>query len=150
MRAWVAVLALSSAACAPENADESPGGQTDDLTAFAQRAQPPLARNCAFPACHGDLSRGLTLYAVGRTRFIEHPSHAQEQHHPLSVDELEANLQSVLTFVDPRHPDRSELLRRTLPEAEGGRGHRGGVLFLTRSDPEYQALLTWIDEAVEP
>lgn len=136
----------SSAAEVPERHS----AHSEDLTAFKDRAQPTLARSCAFPSCHPNPGHGLDLYAVGRLRAIENPSHADEQHHPLTPEELRSNLDSVLLFVDPEQPAESELLVRALPRSEGGRGHGGGVLFPDREDPGYRALLSWVEDEVTP
>lgn len=148
---WVfAAVALLASGCEEHHDDVDPGGRSDDLAAFAAQAQPTLARSCAFPACHGDFSHGLALYAIGRTRAIPDPSYDELQFAALTSEELRQNLESSLHFVDPTDPDASELLRRGLPVSEGDRGHGGGVLFPTRDDPGYQALRAWIVDEVKP
>jgi hypothetical protein len=146
--AWV--LAWCAAGCGNTGARDGPGGRSDDVDAFADQAQPTLARSCAFPACHGQPAQGLFLYAVGRTRAVPDPTYQQEQLEPLTPEELEHNLQAALAFVDAADPPHSDLLRRALPVSQGGRGHRGGVLFASRDDPGYQALLSWIEQDVTP
>lgn len=144
--AWLVLLS----ACEGTAGSSSPGGTSDDLPAFAAQAQPVLAKDCAFPACHGAEHRGLRLWAVGRSRLEGSATLNDVQFAALTPEELGQNLDATLAFVDPAHPDESELLERALPKTAGGRGHRGGALFLDREDPDYEQLLTWIETAVRP
>jgi hypothetical protein len=113
-------------------------------------AHPVLARDCAFPACHGAEHEGLRIWAVGRSRRSGGDTLDGVQFAALTPEELADDLTAVLAFVDPDHPDRSELLERALPSSAGGRGHRGGVLFRDRDDADYLRLLEWIETSVRP
>lgn len=144
-----ALLVLLSA-CDGTAGLDAPGGTSDDLAAFAAQAQPVLARDCAFPACHGADHHGLRLWAVGRRRLDDGSGLDGVQYARLTSAELAQNLSAALAFVDPEVPERSELLERALPVSAGGRGHRGGVLFLDREDPDYRQVLEWISTSVHP
>lgn len=143
------VVAAALAACEGDPPEPQALGTSDDLDAFVVRAQPVLARDCAYPACHGAVHSGLRLYALGRTRLVgDEPTLQELLFEPLTIDEATANLEAVLPFVSPEDPAGSELLRRGLPAAEGGRGHGGGVLFPSRDDADYLSLLGWIEDEV--
>lgn len=144
----LAALVAALAACETDLPEEH-AGRTEDVDAFATRAQPVLARDCAFPTCHGALHAGLRLYAVGRSRQVPEPSLDELLFEPLTNEELAANLAAVLPFVDPGAPEQSELVERALPRDDGGRGHGGGVLFGSRADPDCEALVGWIADEVE-
>ncbi len=51
---------------------------------------------------------------------------------------------SVKRVIDPTAPAFSSLLRKPLPEPDGGQPHQGGAQFASRHDPDYRALLAWV------
>jgi hypothetical protein len=55
------------------------------------------------------------------------------------------NFEAASKWVVPGDPDRSMLLTMPLAAEAGGRPfHPGGKHFMSKADPEYQALLAWI------
>jgi hypothetical protein len=55
------------------------------------------------------------------------------------------NYQMVTQLVNASDPARSKLLSKPLAEDAGGEGHTGGDFWASTSDPEYQAILDWIE-----
>ena len=54
------------------------------------------------------------------------------------------NIEVVTKLVNTADPENSRLLLKPLTPEAGGIGHTGGTYWKSRSDPEYQAILTWI------
>ncbi len=51
---------------------------------------------------------------------------------------------TVKRVIDPTAPAFSSLLRKPLPEPDGGIPHQGGAQFASRHDPDYLAMLAWV------
>lgn len=51
---------------------------------------------------------------------------------------------AVKRVIDPSLPKFSSLLRKPLPEPDGGLPHQGGAQFASRQDPDYLAMLAWV------
>ncbi|NOY91311.1 MAG: hypothetical protein GXP55_08880 [Deltaproteobacteria bacterium] len=111
---------------------------------------PVLARDCAFPACHGNTDRFLVVYAPGRTRRDP----ATDPWAPLTVDESEANYQRALSMlVGSNDPEHTLLVETPLSTAAGGSFHRGvdgrGLdVYSSRDDEGYRVLLAWARAAL--
>lgn len=56
----------------------------------------------------------------------------------------DAAYESVKRVIDPTAPAFSSLLRKPLPEPDGGQPHQGGAQFASRHDPDYLAMLAWV------
>lgn len=113
-----------------------------DFDVFVERVQPVLDRGCSNPGtCHGSEQRPLALYSRRANRLVAADVFVDP---PLSSDELRANFERSLSFVDVAHPERSELLTKPLAPSAGGMGHRGGTVFVDTTDREYQEVLRWI------
>lgn len=55
------------------------------------------------------------------------------------------NYEAVTQLVNASDPASSKLLRKPLAEEVGGEGHTGGTYWESTDDPEYQAVLEWIE-----
>ena len=61
-----------------------------------------------------------------------------------TVEQSRKNFDVVTQLVHTDAPATSRLLLKPLAPSAGGMGHTGGSYWTSRSDPEYQALLKWI------
>jgi hypothetical protein len=134
----IACLALSAglAACnqASTTAPEPPsGGQTYVLSyaKFAANVEPILdSLGCDNTNCHGGGIRGT---------FQLSPPAEKDAHY----DFKQACMQ-----VSPWNPKNSPLVMKPLAEACGGATHGGGSFFFSLDDPNYVAILTWVESGV--
>jgi hypothetical protein len=61
-----------------------------------------------------------------------------------TVEQSRRNFDVVTKLVNTASPATSRLLLKPLDPSAGGMGHTGGSFWKSRSDPEYQAILKWI------
>jgi hypothetical protein len=61
-----------------------------------------------------------------------------------TVEQSRKNFDVVTKLVNTASPATSRLLLKPLDPSAGGMGHTGGSFWKSRSDPEYQAVLKWI------
>jgi hypothetical protein len=61
-----------------------------------------------------------------------------------TVDQSRKNFDVVTKLVNTASPATSRLLLKPLAPSAGGMGHTGGTYWTSRTDPEYLALLNWI------
>ena len=140
-----AACLLLLASCAVENPPAQPGAL--DREYFRCNVQPVLAARCAFPACHGTRKRPLALYAPGRERYQVTWDRPTE---PITQPELDANFDIARGFSTTSATGEPWLLAKPLATAAGGYYHRAGDLFgaedvfMTKDDPGYQILASWI------
>ncbi len=117
---------------------------------FDAEVMPVLARDCAFPACHGDTNRFFVVYAPGRTRRDP----VTDPWAPLTADEGEANYQRALSMlVGANDAEHTLLVETPLSTAAGGSFHRGvdgrGLdVYSSRDDAGYRVLLAWARAAL--
>ncbi len=104
---------------------------TPDYETFARRVNPVLGDSCAAGNCHGSASNSVYL-TCGDTD-------EQRRWNYFAVGDYVAF-----------SPEQSELLRRTLSQAEGGTYHEGGTIFGEPGAPGYQAILAWATEKGGP
>lgn len=137
------VAAVLAAGCTePAGEIEIPAA---DPVAFRDKVYPILLRDCAFPACHGTHERFFAVFGPGRTRLdpmtpIYDPPTSLELE--LSYDRARSMLVGVHGASD------SPFVRKPIPTAQGGAGHRGDDLwgtpvFRTKTDQRYVVLYTW-------
>jgi hypothetical protein len=125
------MLAIVQSGCSsPTAGPEPPSGGARyvlDYSVFATQIDSILtAKGCDNLACHGGGIRGT---------FELSPVTAKD----IDLDFDQASLQ-----VNPTDPSASALLVKPLDEAAGGAIHTGGARFMSTSDPDYQAIFTWI------
>ena len=138
---WIATLCLT-AGCVHSGEEALPA---PDFDAFSTQVQPILAARCGNPTCHGDPARPWMLYSPFQHRIDVTQVHLDT---PLTAEELDRNYQRTLGFLSGG--SRALMLTKPLDIAAGGAGHKGGPQFFERSEPEFQVLLRWVDEAVTP
>ncbi|MDH4037234.1 MAG: hypothetical protein OEX18_08095 [Candidatus Krumholzibacteria bacterium] len=110
---------------------EPPGGGTTyvlDFAVFESQVDPVFtARGCDDLSCHGGGIRGT---------FELSPFDDKD----VAFDFAQSRLQ-----VNGADPAASPLLVKPLAEGAGGAAHGGGNAFSSTDDPDYQALLAWIE-----
>ena len=111
----------------------------NDGNVFSDQVAPILAQNCGATMCHG-----VGPHAVANGDTIDWDKfffRVDSQGNVVDMGALYTVVKRVInTDEDPRF---STLLRKTLPLAYGGLGHRGGANFASPQASEYQTLLEW-------
>lgn len=130
---WVALSPFALAACEGPSPGLSPLADAPALETFARAAGPLLEKRCADASCHGFADRPFALYAAGRRRANPADTFIAA---PLTEDEIAANLDAVLGFLDTPRVRDSMLLQKAL----GRLGHGGGAVFAHPTDPEFRAI----------
>lgn len=121
------------AACEGPSPGLTPLAEAPALEAFALEAGPLLEKRCGDAGCHGFADRPFALFAAGRRRANPADTFIAE---PLTDDEIGANLDAVLGFLDTPSVRDSMLLQKAL----GRLGHGGGAVFAHPTDPEFRAI----------
>lgn len=143
---WVlATLLLGTLGC--QARDDTPVTARDgDATLFEAEVQPVLQHDCAFVGCHGREGVSLTLYAVDHLRMIDpeglvDPTRPALDERAVSESELEHNRLAIAARKTADDPEAEQLLRRLLPEEEGGVAHADGTVVYDRPSADgYRAL----------
>lgn len=119
---------------------------------FRCRVQPVLTKTCGMLACHGSPVRFFVVYGRNRLRMSDLE---RDRNAFLTDDEGHANWLAAAALVVPGDVGGSLLLQKALDERLGGRWHRGaeiyggGDVFQSEDEPEWQALVDWVDGATE-
>jgi hypothetical protein len=110
---------------------EPPGGGESfvlNYQVFATQIDTILtARGCDDLNCHGGGIRGTFELS------------------PVNDKDVTFDFAQVRLQVNGIEPPMSTLLMKPLDETAGGSAHGGGSFFTSTADPDYQALLTWIE-----
>jgi len=136
-------LASLLAACVSPVEESNP--PPVDACAFERDVYPVLARDCGFPACHGSETRGLQVWAPGRTRLDP----ATPQTALVTPEEIARTFDRTRSMLGgARTPEESLLLRKPLAIDAGGAGHMGRDsagrdIYLSVEAPGYVAIETW-------
>jgi len=139
-----ATVTLLTAGCG----EVAPGEETAigqlDQTVFELTIQPILdARGCSQAGCHyRDKSNPNSGGPGGSLRIFECSGN------PCSTDELLANHDSSAGMANLSNPAASKLLTKPLALAAGGVQHLGGDIFVSTADPDYAAILGWIQSPI--
>ena len=134
--------ALVAGCSAPVSDAEPPA---PDRCAFERDVYPVLARDCGFPACHGDPDRFFQVFAPGRTRLD--PAHGPFT--PATVEEIDRTFDRARAMLAmSSEPAQSLLLRKPLEESSGGAAHMGvdaygRNVYASPDAPGYQAIAAW-------
>jgi hypothetical protein len=128
---WAALLV----ACGGTNGTDSVSA-ADSSEAYVADVHPILERRCSTLDCHGDPGRPLRLYAETGLRAAD-----SLRGQPITVDELAANVRSLLA-VDPETPPAQSMLL-TKPLA-GGIDHVGGDIWVNVDEPQPACFLGWL------
>ena len=140
---FVLLLAAGAAACidaVPPAAPPSPS-----RGAFESDVYPILARDCAFPACHGSPDRFFRVYAPGRTR-LSADTEIDALATPEEIDLAWERTRSMLASASS--PGESWLVRKPLALSAGGAPHmgldeHGRDVYADREDPRWRTLYAW-------
>jgi hypothetical protein len=121
-----------------------PGQEIDsaglDFNVFQGTIQPILdLRGCSQGGCHyRDKSDPYSGGPGGSFQIYNC------MNDPCTDDQFHANYDSASGLSNPEDPSNSKLLLKPLAESAGGIQHLGGDIFVTTSDPDYLAILSWI------
>lgn len=144
------LLASAAGGCsAPVEPADAPQA---DRCAFERDVYPVLARDCGFPACHGDTDRFFRVFAPGRARL----SSDTGPFAPPTDAEIDATFERARSMLaGASSPRESLLLRKPLASEAGGASHEGTDAFardVYRSEDAagWQALATWARGRSEP
>jgi hypothetical protein len=115
----------------------------DDLdtprTVFDRDVVPFIEHRCSSGLCHG-VPQGSEangdVVDWERLFFLTDATGKLVDH--------DAAYATVKRVIDPSLPKFSSLLRKPLPEPDGGLPHHGGAQFASRHDPDYLAMLAWV------
>lgn len=146
-----AALGALAAACQKDLDAPLPPAAVD-RPFFDCRVQPVLTQYCGALACHGAAGRYFKVFARNRLRL---EGDETQRNAFLRPAERDHNFNAARAFVDPADPPRSLLLQKPLEQAAGGAFHvgatlyRGGDVFATADDPDYQVLAQWAAGATE-
>ncbi len=139
----VLVLVLTGACTTIENERATDPSTTLDETVFKCKVEPILARQCSYPACHGNAGTALRVYTPGKLR-IQPPHDLDASTAPLTDPEHHANFTSAAGFAYGNvAADDNLLLRKTTTSAAGGFSHLGGAIF-GQGDAQYQVIKDWL------
>lgn len=122
---------------APRRTQPPPAEPLPDFAFFRQCVQPiflnPAENTVPCTSCHS--GRGSRSFAnapaEGRSTWTE--------------DEALENYRTLMRLIEPGHPELSRFLHHPLDRAAGGDiMHNGGRRWMSKQDPEWQALASWI------
>ncbi len=139
-----ATLALLGAGCGQvEPGEEETIGQLDQ-SVFETTIQPILdARSCSEAGCHyRDKNNPNTGGPGGSFRIFDCSADS------CSPEQLLANHDSAAGMANLANPTTSKLLTKPLALAAGGVQHLGGDIFMSTADPDYAAILGWIQSPI--
>jgi hypothetical protein len=139
-----ATLAFLGGGCGQvQPGEEEAIGQLDQ-TMFATTIQPIFdARGCSQAGCHyRDKSNPNSGGPGGSFRIFDCSGNS------CSAEQLLANQDSAAGMVNLANPTSSKLLTKPLALAAGGVQHLGGDIFVSTADPDYAAILGWIQSPI--
>jgi hypothetical protein len=111
--------------------------QSLDFDVYKARIEPIFSKHREGHArcvvCHSESNNAFKLQAWG------------PQTKAFTEEQSRLNFQMISRLVTPGNPDRSILLVHPLAkEAGGDEFHSGGRQFVSKSDPDYQAIAAWV------
>lgn len=112
---------------------------------FEDTVYPILLADCGFNTCHGTKDRFFSVFGPGRARLDP----ATSAFDPPTPDELAHSFtRAESMLIGPHGPRTSLLLRKPVPIAQGGAGHKGDDLwgasvYGSVDDPHFVALYNW-------
>lgn len=139
-----------------------------DYNYFTCEVQPVIARECSFPACHGNWQRPFRVLSPGKMRIAKEYEEARltfskegakaGEYAPLTAAEKLFNYEQALGFVSNSQPEvNSQLLTRPLAFLAGGTFHGIygehpliGEIFANTQDPRCAAIQEWLAGANSP
>ncbi|MBI3608197.1 MAG: hypothetical protein HY207_09530 [Nitrospirae bacterium] len=137
-------LACFGAGCGQvDPGQEEAIGQLDPIT-FAVTIQPVLdARGCSQSGCHyRDKNDPNSGGPGGSLRMFDCSGSS------CTPEQVLANHDSAAGMANITDPKSSKLLTKPLAQSAGGIQHLGGDIFLSTADPDYAAILGWIQNPI--
>ena len=124
-------------------ADDPAAGLDENV--FHCKVEPILVADCSYAACHGIAGAALRVYRPGLLRATT-PMTMDQKIAPLTTAERHANFLSAAGFAgDGIAPEDNFLLRKPLPEPEGGYEHQGGAIYVAGTDDaRYKTIHDWL------
>lgn len=123
-----------------------------DATVFQTTVYPILLRDCGFTTCHGTSDRFFSVFGPGRTRLDPETA----PYDPATPYELAISYTRARSMIlGPAGPTSSLLLRKPIPLASGGAGHKGNdpwgrSVYASIDDARYVALYRWATASRTP
>lgn len=116
-----------------------------DPTVFRTSVYPLLLRDCGFPACHGNPNRFFSVFGPGRVR-LDPKTGLYDPATPYELAHSYTRARSML--LSPDGPASSLLLRKPIPLAQGGAGHKGNdpwgnTVYPNVDDPRFVVIYRW-------
>lgn len=144
-----AILVAVALACLGAGCGQVDPGQEEaigqlDPTTFAVTIQPILdARGCSQSRCHyRDKNDPNSGGPGGSLRIFDCSGNS------CTPEEVLANHDSAAGMANITNPRSSKLLTKPLAQSAGGIQHLGGDIFLSTADPDYAAILGWIQNPI--
>jgi hypothetical protein len=134
VRHRLAVALLVASACGTD----SGGSQALvdlDADGYARDVHPILEARCATLDCHGVGDRPLRLYAETGLRARD-----ELRDQPIAPEELAADVRAI-EAIDPGALPGDSLF---IAKPSGGVFHEGGILWVSRGDPQLVCVLAWL------
>jgi hypothetical protein len=147
VRSVAMLLATLATACAVEPTTlDIPNA---DPKVFEEKVYPVLLADCGFNTCHGNPERFFSVFGPGRAR-LDPMTGAFDPPTPSELAHSYARAESML--IGPRGPRSSLLIRKPVPIAQGGAGHKGddlwgGTVYDTVDDPHFVTIYSWATAA---
>jgi hypothetical protein len=146
-----------------EGLQTTPVTQLFDHDAFVCADMPVLIRHCSYSGCHGSENHAFRVYSPGKLRLGDVATR-DDRDAMLTNDEIEANYASATGVLLQDHPapgasvnvKTAPLLLKPLKARFGGSEHHGVGVFpfspaqTLETDPEWQALVSWVAGEKEP
>ena len=116
-----------------------------DATVFKTSVYPILLRDCGFTTCHGTADRFFAVFGPGRAR-LDPATAAYDPATPYELALTYTRARSML--IGPDGPESSLLVRKPIPLAEGGAGHKGDdpwghTVYRSVDDVRYTTIYRW-------
>lgn len=137
------VLAAALTGCTDPTAELLVPGA--DANVFKTAVYPILLRDCGFTTCHGTADRFFSVFGPGRAR-LDPATGAYDPATPYELALTYTRARSML--LGPDGPASSLFVRKPIPIAEGGAGHKGDdpwghTVYRTVDDARYVTLYRW-------
>ena len=142
MRALAVLLIAAPAGCLQPTTLDIPNA---DPVAFRDKVYPILLADCGFNTCHGTADRFFSVFGPGRARLDP----ATAPYDPATPYELAHSYTRAESMLfGPNGPRSSLLVRKPIPLADGGAGHKGddpwgNSVYAGVDDPHFVTLYLW-------
>jgi hypothetical protein len=141
---WLPIVLLAGCIDGPGDPVAPPSA---DYDLYVDTVHPVFESSCSNPSCHGNGQRPFEVFAARRNRLDPAELYRAT---PLSDEELALDFERSCGFlVDLDRAEDCALLNKPLAPSAGGTTHGGETQFADREEPGYQAILRWVDLALE-